>query len=114
MSNEQKNYSPWLQDYTKQYINKDYPPIPRVVVAAACRNHTLDILLVGSRHWSQAMHGQLNAMDFDTCSSEFEEGFIDQYDQFMGRIEAKRVAIKNGQKLQEADWGEELYSENLY
>lgn len=115
---EQKNYSPWLEDISKQYITPEIDPVPRRVVTAANFHEGEYILLVGARHWSKAMHNQLETInesrDIPVRSREFKQGFIDQYDQFMTREEAKYVALKNGQPLIGEDWGNELYSENLH
>lgn len=45
---------------------------------------------------------------------EIEQGFIDQYGRFLICVEARKIAVENGQyKLTEQEYGE-LYSENLY
>lgn len=110
----QNYYSPYLKDTSKQYINENYDPVPRYIVAAANYHEELDILLVGSRHWSKAMVNQFKNMNLEARGGEFLQGFIDQYDQFVTREEAKDICIKNGQKLIGEDWGNDLYSENLY
>lgn len=115
--NPQKDYSVLLTDDCYQYITKDIPPIKRIVVTAANRHVRTGLLLVGARHWSKAMTAQAKACQIkplDMLDDEFEQGFIDQYDQFMSRKDAKRIAKQNGQPLIGEDWGDELFSENLH
>lgn len=107
----QKDYSPCIDDDSLQYITSGYSPVKRYIVCAANRHKSTGVMLIGSRHWSKAMHQQCDMMNLD--DKQFEQGFIDQYDQFLNREDAKRIAIKNGQKLIGKDWGV-LYSENLY
>lgn len=111
---KQKDYSPLLGDPTKQFITAGHPPQLRHIVAAANRDPNTGTILVGARHWSKAMCLQCDMMR--TPSSHFsEQGFIDQYDQFVSREEAKEIVVKNGQKLaMPAVTWDVLYSENLY
>ncbi|MDX2350643.1 MAG: hypothetical protein QNK32_09660 [Porticoccus sp.] len=108
----QADYSPWLEDTTKQYITDTIAPMPRIIVTAA--NKYGDYLLVGARHWDKIMDKQKNQMCPDIGSGKFEQGFIDQYGQFVGRKEAKIIALTNGQDLIGEDWGASLFSENLH
>lgn len=109
---KQKYYSPWLEDDSKQYITGFTDPQPRKIVTAANRHRETGLIIVGSRHWSEAMRAQIRAAGIE--GTNFEQGFIDQYDQFLNRKDAKRIALKNGQELIGEDWGDELYSENLH
>ena len=109
---KQQDYAPYLLDDSKQYITEEHPPVVRHIVCAANRHCDSGILLVGSRHWSKTMVGQWEAMNIERGSG-FDQGFIDQYDQYLSRDDAKRIALKNGQPLVGDDWGQ-LYSENLY
>lgn len=110
---EQKNWSPWLKDTTKQYINKHFLPIPRKVVASACRSPDGEVMLVGARHFSPTMRAQMKAMGVDKAH-DWEQGFIDQWDQFISREEAMDIVLTNDQPLREPVRGDKLYSENLY
>lgn len=115
--NKQKDYSPLLTDDCYQYITKDIAPVKRKIVTASNRHVPSGLLLVGARHWSKAMTAQAKAMSIkpdDMFDAEFEQGFIDQYDQFLSRVDAKRIALANGQPLIGQDWGDELFSENLH
>lgn len=113
----QEKWTPLEGDISKMYVGEEYDPVPRKVVTAAnyCRRY--NIMLVGARHWSKAMHAQADVIMrvyTDIKPSEWEQGFIDQFDQFLTREEAKEVALKNGQPLIGDDWGDQLYSENLH
>lgn len=113
----QKDYSPLLTDDCYQYITKDIGPVKRKIVTAANRHKITGLLLVGARHWSKAMTAQVKAAGLkpeNMMSEDWEQGFIDQYDQWLSRTDAKRIALKNGQPLIGADWGDELFSENLH
>lgn len=115
MTNQQKDYSPWLFDKCFQFITKDINPVKRRIVAAACRCKETGIVFVGARHYSPAMRMQIKAALGNVgLSADMDQGFIDQYDQYIDRVTAKEIAMKNGQHLQGEDWGDELYSENLY
>lgn len=96
-------------DVTKVYISEDLS-VQRVVVCAA--NRIGDIILCGARHWDSVMQKQAEAMNLEGFNAE--QGFIDQYGQFMDRKEAKTVALASGQKLRDPNIRDECYSENLY
>ena len=110
----QKDYSPVLDDISKQYITREIAPIKRIVVTAANKLGDTGVILVGSRHWDKLMHSQMDAMSMSQPkASEIEQGFIDQYGQFLTRKEAYYIAHHNFQPLIGEDWGE-LFSENLH
>lgn len=109
---KQEDYSPYLEDDSKQFTREEFPLVNRTIVAAA--NKSGDIMLVGARHWDKVMTAQFKALANPPKSSTFDQGFIDQYGQYLSRVDAKRIAIKNGQPLILEDWGDELFSENLY
>jgi hypothetical protein len=88
---------------------------PQVVVAAANRSACKTVVLVGARHWDSVMHAQADALP--TGAYEFplqEQGFIDQYGNFLTREEAAMIVGQNKQPLRESIEGMRLYSENLY
>lgn len=107
----QQNYSIYLKDDCFQFITKDHDLVKRKIVTAANLHKHTGIILVGARHWSPAMIKQLEAMQID--DKDFEQGFIDQFDQFISRVDAKRIAIKNEQPLIGENW-DVLFSENLH
>ena len=116
MSSEQKDYSPLVSDFTKQYTYRGNTK-PRVVVTAANKvidEHGADtgLLLVGARHCDKVMVAQSDLLPLGH-NWVHNQGFIDQYGQYLTREEAMTVATTNGQTLIGEDWGE-LYSENLH
>ena len=110
---QQKDYSPLLSDHSKQFITADEPPIKRKIIAAANLHPETGLLLVGARHWSPAMRKQYTSLKYIPNNASFMQGFIDQFDQFVTRDDAKEIATINKQNLIGKDW-ETLYSENLY
>lgn len=94
--------------------------IQRVVCAA---NKLPDgTLLIGARHWDEHMRNQLET--YKQAGNEFraakeEQGFIDQFHNFLTRGEAWKIAKKQGQIIRicsdpiETEDGI-LFSENLY
>lgn len=92
----------------------DYTITPRRVVCAA--NRSPDGLIVcGARHWDKLMRAQAVAAGYSPPFSKWEQGFIDQFGDFMTREEAWKVAHDQGQFRRRCGGDEsELYSENLY
>jgi hypothetical protein len=93
----------------------------RRVVCAAIRKG--DVLLTGPRHYDGVMRRQLDVMGRTSLSGgDGEQGFIDQWGNFMTREEAWWVAVARNQILryvgnqtpESRREGAELYSENLY
>jgi hypothetical protein len=88
----------------------------QIVVCAACRNR--DLILCGARHWDSVMRRQFDYLDknytFDMAS--FEQGFIDQFGDFLTRKEAMKVIKKNSQPFNiDRNGGDvALFSEGLY
>lgn len=88
------------------------------VVCAACRKG--GVLLIGPRHFDTVMRAQLDAMGRTNLPGA-EQGFIDQWGNFLTRREAWNVARRHGQIMRlvgsqndEQATDEELFSENLY
>jgi len=90
----------------------------RVVVCAACKMGS--IIFAGARHWDSVMRSQLDLLGgYDKMIAIYgkeEQGFIDQFGEFMTRKEALEVAIKAGQKINWERNGSKtgLFSEGLY
>lgn len=88
---------------------------PQHVVAAACRSADHKIVLVSARHWDGLMRRQSAVLGLDNYNFPIgEQGFIDQYGNYLSREEAANLVIQNKQKLREPIRGTECYSENLY
>jgi len=97
----------------------------QVVVCAACRRG--DIIIAGARHFDKVMLSQIKAIDapyndapynFLGGKAVWEQGFIDQFGDFLTREEAMIVAVDGGQKVDiERGCGglkDTLFSEGLY
>jgi hypothetical protein len=114
----QEEYSPYEEDRTKQYLYEGRTK-PRFIVSAANRVRDFNReltgqLLVGARHCDTVMRGQAHFLpEGYSWALPHDQGFIDQWGQWLSREEAKEVAVTNGQSLIGEDWGG-LYSENLY
>lgn len=98
-----------------------YGEIPVRIVAAACIEYTLggvEVLLIGCRHWSPAMHDMADALGGLKVPYRGEQGFIDQWDKFWTREDAMKIVLTN--KIQPFDKKRnggsaiELYSEGIY
>ncbi len=87
---------------------------PRIVCAAMKLKD--GFIVVGARHFDMLMHATLKRIGATHLDVE-EQGFIDQFGNFLTRAEAMVIARKNGQIYREVGNGEDnidLYSENLY
>ncbi len=86
------------------------------IVCAACQYEY--IVLCSARHWDILMKIQLrnlNKLGAELKMSFFEEGFIDQFGDFIERKEAYIIAKKSGQLNLERNVSHiRLFSEGLY
>ncbi len=83
------------------------------VVCAACRFEDGHIIL-GIRHWSPDMRLSA-ALQGREIAVKHDQGFVDQYGNFLTRQEAYDIAAKNGQyNPYEPYTPGTLYSEDLY
>ena len=112
---EQETYSPLIGDISMMYITEKIPPIKRVIVTAANKVGDTGLVLVGVRHWDKLMNAQWKLLKtiVECPLCDIEQGFVDQYGQFLSRDDAYYIAHHNEQPLIGEDWGQ-LYSENLY
>lgn len=96
-------------------------PTNRRIVCAAIRAADGDLLL-GIRHYSQDMHRQIAARhDGEKFKrrGDDDQGFVDQYGQWISRLDAYQIAKTNGQIWRPEACGNgidgpKLYSEGLY
>lgn len=84
----------------------------QLVVCAANRHRESGKIICGPRHCDSIMRQQLpDGVKFHG----WEQGFIDQWGQFLTREEAWKVAVEKGQIRRKIDTPEgTLYSEHLY
>ena len=90
-------------------------PVIRRIVCAACKSK--EVTLVSARHWDRVMNIQHSNLYRKIPSSEFEQGFIDQFGKFHNREEAMLIALAGGQDIDfKRNGGDSriLYSEGLY
>lgn len=87
-------------------------------VAAAANNYN-GFIVVGARHFCPAMSMQLDAIGDDVLTAwcggrlEGEQGFIDQFGDFMSREEAWKVAAGAMQIIHDVGCAGTLFSENI-
>lgn len=96
---------------------------PRVVVCAANRSKVTGKIIAGARHWDSVMRQQVAWLEGQPGDRKMpdewagaEQGFIDQYGQFMTREEAWSVAERASQ-IKYANRSHEkgvLFSEDIY
>jgi len=91
----------------------------QVVVCAACKKG--NVIIAGARHFDKVMVSQIKAINGTLKPGDganWEEGFIDQFGDFLDREESMKVAIAAGQKvdIERGCGGLEncLFSEGLY
>lgn len=85
----------------------------QIIVCAACR--VGDVILCGARHWDKVMRKQADLIGIKGGTEE--QGFIDQFGDFHGRVESMRIVKASGQPFDIKRNGgsdEELYSEGMY
>lgn len=91
----------------------DYTVTPRWVVCAALRKEGR--IVTGARHYDGVMRQQIAAAEGHAWWRGCEQGFIDQFGDFLTREEAWEVAKERGQIRRPVDtspgW---LFSEHLY
>lgn len=89
-----------------------------VVVAAACKHTKSDLMCISARHWDKAMNMQWrNLRPIFHDITAWEDGFINQFGEFLTRSEAMKVVKASGQSFDSERNGGEgriLFSEGLY
>jgi len=85
------------------------------VVCAALKSKVSGRVICGARHFDKIMLGQITHSGGRIEWNEAEQGFIDQFDTFLSRPEAWKIAEAAGQILRRCGGdGDSLFSENLY
>jgi len=98
------------------YGNRDFPICERSRVVCAANRRKDGLIICGARHWDSVMRGQKNAIGGAPEDwYDIEDGFIDQFNNFLTREEAWVIALKQRQIIRDEDKTPgTLYSENLY
>lgn len=83
------------------------------IVCAANRHRESGRIICGARHWDSIMRSQIR---IDEEFSHFDQGFINQFGEYLTREEAWVIAEEQGQIRQFCYDNQKsyLYSENLY
>lgn len=90
----------------------DYSVTPRRIVCAAMEKEGR--IICGARHFDKIMRAQMEATEGVRWWKDCEQGFIDQFGDFINREEAWNIAVDRGQIYREVSYVGTLYSENLY
>ena len=107
-----ENFKPDPDDVTKIVYNDER--IQRVVVCAA--NRYGELIICGARHHDPIMNNVLDALKTSgiEMSKDQDQGFIDQWGNYITREDAKTIALSSGQLLRDPDIHDQCFSENLY
>lgn len=88
---------------------------PQRIVCAANRHKESGRIITGARHFDKIMRAQIDASEGSQFWKGSEQGFINQFGEFLTREEAHAIAKENGQIIRRCGGDEKtLYSENLY
>ena len=90
----------------------DYTITPRRIVCAAMRKENR--IITGARHYDKIMRQQMEASEGLVWWRGCEQGFIDQFGDFLCREDAWKIAQEQEQIRKEVSSPGILYSENLY
>ena len=83
------------------------------IIVCAANRHKSGVIFCGARHCDNIMRAQANAAGVRL--QESEQGFIDNFGEFLTRQEALVVAKSSGQHLMlEHCTGDKLFSEGIY
>lgn len=96
---------------SEQVWRPDYAKTPRRIVCAANRHRQDGRIICGARHWDKVMRSHVTDGGF----GNWDQGFIDQFGDWLCREDAWIVAMNQDQVRRRVggDKGH-LYSENLY
>ncbi len=90
----------------------DYQKTPRRIVCAAIRKN--GYIITGVRHYDRLMRDHIRRAGGRVRRLRCEQGFVDQFGQFLGREEAWSIAEEQGQIRRDLGTSGTLYSEHLY
>ncbi len=81
-------------------------------MCAACKCPDTGTVILGARHFDTTMHTTIRALGVK--ATKYEQGFIDQWGDFMDRKEALEVAKDADQILEKTFPEDILFSEDIY
>lgn len=108
MTNQNTMYKPNPDNLAEVIVPNGYTK--RQVVCAA--NRYGETIILGVRHHCPLMNKMLDLAGIDGFTKE--QGFVDQWGNYMDRKEALFVLKTNGRWIRDEDYLDELFSENLY
>jgi hypothetical protein len=108
MNKEEQLYKPNTDNLTEVFVPNG--TAKRQVVCAA--NRYGEHIILGVRHHCPLMNKMLDLAGINAFTRE--QGFVDQWGNYMDRQEALLVLKTNGRWIRSEDYLDELYSENLY
>lgn len=91
--------------------------LPRVVCAAIRKTFPdkSEVLIIGPRHFDMVMHCTIRCLCANPRDmADAEQGFIDQWGNFLTREQAWVIAQERGQFIGEPTHPSSLFSEDLY
>ena len=92
---------------------EDNKALKQYIVCAAIRNRKTKEIILGVRHFDSHMRNQISISNWNWSGSE--QGFVDNFGNFLTREEARAVAIEQNQIRRRCGGDEKkLFSENLY
>lgn len=99
---------------TEDYWKKNGLVKPQQIVVCAA-NRKDGVIFAGARHCDSVMYSQSNMMQGIKLTNS-EQGFINQFGEFLTREEALAAVLENGQPFNKERNGSttELFSEGLY
>lgn len=97
----------------KEMVN-DIAEESRVIVCAAIRHKSSNLIICGPRHFDAIMNQQIRNNAYKGWN-DADQGFVDQFGKFLTRSEAHIIATKKNQIIRRVGGDKsELFSENLY
>ena len=128
------NVNEKIDQMHKSHIGLNWEGNPKkkwYVVCAACRHRPTGLIVTGARHFDKVMRAQIFSLQgYDKCAAalgqfkemlssddwrNLDQGFIDNYGDFLTREEAWYVAKYSNQiKFPTSTAERFLFSENLY
>lgn len=84
----------------------------QVIVCAAIRHKRSGLVIASARHFSPVTVAIIEAFGGEVGDwADADQGFINQFDEFLTREEARPIAVKQGKK---PELPQTLFSEDLY
>ena len=95
--------------------SEKYPDVQEWVVCAAIKSIHTGLIVCGPRHFDPTMRAVMDVTGGSASYSRGEQGFVNQWGDFLTREEALAIVQKNGQKRRSCGGDtRRLFSENLY